>query len=98
VAQQEFNSPSWIVTQKDEAWRIEKIYALLKKNDEDWEEFGGDAFYIPRTSYHVNLGRLLGYEEDDINYHMNWTEKKRQQLEDERLARVAAWKRNHETI
>ena len=31
VAMQKYNNPSWIIAQKDEAWRLEKISDLLKK-------------------------------------------------------------------
>ena len=81
---------SWIVVQKDEAWRLDKIWELLKQNERDWEE--GVSFDTPRTLYNANLGRMLGYSEDDINYHLNYVEKKRQQQKDEYRQRIEARK------
>ena len=43
---------------------------------------------MPRTVYHATLGRLLGYDEDDINFNLNWAEKRRQAEEDNRIERV----------
>jgi len=88
VAIQEYNHPKlWIVGQKNERNRVFRIYFLLKKKEEEVEEFGMHALsQKPNTNYHVKLGRLLGYSEEDINHHQNYMELRRQADEDKRRA------------
>jgi hypothetical protein len=93
VSMQQYKNVGWIVAQKNEAWRLEKIYNLLKKKDEEWDEFGPDPDK-PRTLYHATLGRLLGYAEDDINKFLNYVELKRQKREDDRIKRVQLYYSN----
>lgn len=79
----------WIVGQKGEENRIQRIYNLLKNFHEKAEELGyGELGKLPNTMYHIELGRLFGYDEDDINYHLNYGELRRQRDADIRAERI----------
>jgi len=79
----------YIVGQKGEVLRVNRIYQLLKNNSDRAEEISYHAMSkLPNTAYHSELGRLLGYSEEDINYHLNYGELRRQGIPHEKIIKI----------